>query len=172
MQLNRQIISLFICIYRELENNINIHKFHTLKIKTMNDRVPISRDFNLEFPIDEVKKSIELVARLSQGSYKLENKNDIFNSYTFLFVAGITVLHPNIQLKKISEKETNLVLTDNIRNGNTISSNEIFDKFFVLLGRALSGEELSKKIINKEKAGCFTVLIALLGIGSAFYLLA
>jgi hypothetical protein len=137
----------------------------------INDRVPIKRDFNLNFPIEEVKKSIELVCSLSQSSYKIENKNEIFNSYTFLLVGGLTVLHPSIQLKKISENETNLILTDNIREGNTISSNEVLDKFFALLGRSLSGEELTQELVAKEKAGCFTLLIGLVGIGAGFYYL-
>jgi hypothetical protein len=137
----------------------------------MNDRVPIKRDFNLNFSIEEVKKSIELVCSLSKASYKIENKNDVFNSYTLLLIGGLTVLHPSIQLKKISDNETNLILTDNIREGNTISSNEVMDKFFALLSRSLSGEELTMEVIAKEKAGCFTIIIWIVGFGSGLYYL-
>lgn len=137
----------------------------------LNDRVPIKRDFNLNFPIEDVKKSIELVCNLSKGSYKVENKNDVFNSYTLLLIGGLTVLHPTIQLKKISDNETNIVLSDNIREGNTISSNEVMDKFFALIGRSLSGEELTEEVIGKEKAGCFTTIIWMVGVGGGLYYL-
>jgi hypothetical protein len=133
----------------------------------MNDRVPITRDFNLNFSIEEVKKSIEIVSTLSKATFTINNKNDIFNTYTMTLVGGITVISPNIQLKKISDTETNLVITCNYREGNTISSNEVLDKFFNLVGMSLSGETIDEKLIADNKAGCFTIIIGILGLSSS-----
>jgi hypothetical protein len=137
----------------------------------INDRVPITRDFNLNFPIEEVKKSIESICVLSKNSFKIENKNDVFNTYTMTLIGGITIINPNIQLKKISDTGTNLVVTCNFREGNTISSNEILDKFFNLVGMSLSGVTIDEKLIKENKSGCFTIIIGLVGFGGGLYYL-
>lgn len=132
----------------------------------MNQHIPVTRDFNLNYSIEEVKKSIELICELSSSTFTIKSKNDAFNSYTMTMVGGLTVVNPQIQLKKVSEQETNLVLTCNFKNGNTIASTEIIDKFFVLVGKSLTGENIDKETIAKEKAGCFTIIIGIVGIGS------
>ena len=71
----------------------------------MNDRVPITRDFNLNFPIEEIKKSIEIVSTVSKATFKINNKNDIFNTYTMTLVGGITVINPNIQLIPVKTRK-------------------------------------------------------------------
>jgi hypothetical protein len=133
----------------------------------MNDRVPITRDFNLNYPIEDIKKSIELICSKSNKQFVVKNKNDVFNSYTLTLVGGLIILNPNFQLKKISENETNLVITCNFREGNTISSNEVLDKFFNLVGMSLAGETIDENVVKGNKAGCFTIIIGILGLSSS-----
>jgi len=130
----------------------------------------ITRDFNLNYSLDDVKKAIELVSELSKKTYTIKSKNEAFNSYSMTLVGGVTVVMPQIQLKKISDDETNLVLTCTLGHGSAsapMTANEIIDKFFMLVGKSLSGEEINEKVIAKEKAGCFTIFIGLTGIGAS-----
>jgi hypothetical protein len=134
------------------------------------DKVPVERNFNVNFSLEEVKVAMD---RLSASSihYKIDNKNDVFNSYTMAFVGGVTVVRPTIQLKKVSETETNVFMNCILREGNTTSQNELLDKYFNLLGSFLSGdEEKIKELETKAKSGCMGII--LIGFGlftSALY---
>lgn len=134
------------------------------------DKVPVERNFNVNFSLEEVKVAMD---RLSASSihYKIDNKNDVFNSYTMAFVGGVTVVRPTIQLKKVSDTETNVFMNCILREGNTTSQNELLDKYFNLLGSFLSGdEEKIKELETKAKSGCMGII--LIGFGlftSALY---
>ncbi|MHA8108106.1 hypothetical protein [Aquirufa sp. A-Brett2-W8] len=134
------------------------------------DKVPVERNFNVNFSLEEVKVAMD---RLSSSSihYKIDNKNDVFNSYTMAFVGGVTVVRPTIQLKKVSDTETNIFMNCILREGNTTSQNELLDKYFNLLGSFLSGdEEKIKELETKAKSGCMGII--LIGFGlftSALY---
>lgn len=134
------------------------------------DKVPVERNFNVNFSLEEVKVAMD---RLSSSSihFKIDNKNDVFNSYTMAFVGGITVVRPTIQLKKVSDIETNIFMNCVLKEGNTISQNELLDKYFNLLGSFLSGdEEKIKELETKAKSGCMGII--LIGFGlftSAIY---
>ena len=73
----------------------------------------LKRDIVVSFPIDEVKKSIELVCEKSRASYSIKEKNDVMNLYTITLVGGLVVVPCAIQLKKISENETSIILDCN-----------------------------------------------------------
>ena len=126
----------------------------------------VNRDFNLNFSIDEVKRSIEVVSENSKKSFTIKTKNDVFNSYSMSMVAGITVIFPEIQLKKISDTETNLLVNFSV-NHKPIIANEILDKFFILVGKSLSGETIDEEIVAKGKSGCFTVIIGFIGLSTS-----
>jgi hypothetical protein len=134
------------------------------------DKVPVERNFNVNFSLEEVKVAMD---RLSSSSihFKIDNKNDVFNSYTMAFVGGVTVVRPTIQLKKVSDTETNIFMNCILREGNTTSQNELLDKYFNLLGSFLSGdEEKIKELETKAKSGCMGII--LIGFGlftSAIY---
>jgi hypothetical protein len=134
------------------------------------DKVPVERNFNVNFSLEEVKVAMD---RLSSSSihFKIDNKNEVFNSYTMAFVGGVTVVRPTIQLKKVSDTETNIFMNCILREGNTTSQNELLDKYFNLLGSFLSGdEEKIKELETKAKSGCMGII--LIGFGlftSALY---
>jgi|688.fasta_scaffold72894_6 hypothetical protein len=123
------------------------------------DKVPVERNFNVSFSLEDVKVAMD---KLSSSSihYKIENKNDVFNSYTMAFVGGITVVRPTIQLKKVSDTETNIFMNCILREGNTISQNELLDKYFNLLGSYLAGdEETIKQLDAQSKKGCMGIIL-------------
>jgi hypothetical protein len=94
------------------------------------DKVPVERNFNVSFSLEDVKVAMD---KLSSSSihYKIENKNDVFNSYTMAFVGG-----------------------------NTISQNELLDKYFNLLGSYLAGdEETIKQLDAQSKKGCMGIIL-------------
>ena len=123
------------------------------------DKVPVERNFNVNFSIDDVKSAIDRVS-VDLHHYKIENKNDVFNSYTFAMVGGINVVRPTIQLKKVSDTETNIFMNCILREGNTISQNELLDKYFNILSVYLSGdEEKIKELSLKSKSGCFGIIL-------------
>lgn len=112
--------------------------------------------------------------RLSSSSihYKIDNKNDVFNSYTMAFVGGVTVVRPTIQLKKVSDTETNIFMNCILREGNTTSQNELLDKYFNLLGSFLSGdEEKIKELETKAQSGCMGIILIGLFTSALYFML-
>ena len=49
------------------------------------DKVPVERNFNVNFSLEDVKSAM---ARLSafKTSFKIENKNDVFNCQSFYHI--------------------------------------------------------------------------------------
>lgn len=96
-----------------------------------------------------------------RAKIKLENKNEVLNSYTFAIVGGLSVVFTNLQLTKVSENETKIFLNAQLRQGNTIAQNELIDKFFSVFSSVLSGEnkdiELPSSGTNNN--GCLIFII-------------
>lgn len=122
------------------------------------DNVPVERDFNVSFSIEDVKSAMQ---RLDSKTVKLKikNKNDVFNSYSMEMVDGLTIVRPTIQLKKISDTETNIFMNCVLREGNMISQNELLDKYFNLLSNYLSGDEEAIKLHEiQSNKGCMILI--------------
>jgi hypothetical protein len=123
------------------------------------DNVPVERDFNVSFSIEDVKSAMH---RLDSKSIrlKIKNKNDVFNSYSMEMVDGLTIVRPTIQLKKISDLETNVFMNCVLREGNMISQNELLDNYFNLLSTYLSGDEEAIKLHEvQSNKGCFGIIL-------------
>jgi hypothetical protein len=128
----------------------------------------IQRDVQVSFPISEVKASIEKVSTASKAFYQIKSKDDIMNSYNMSLMGGVAVFVPIIiQLKKVSETETQIVLTSNKATNTGNQANDIVDKFMGLISKALSGEVIDEATVSKGKSGCLGVSLFLLGIGIA-----
>ena len=126
----------------------------------MRGNIKIERDLNLDFDLNHVKTCIDKVIPL--GSYTLQNKNDILNTYRVSKLASMEFVSMTIVLKKIDDKTTNINLgcLENIRNGgHEITVNEILDNFLERLSKTLVGmsDEDIKKVTKKP--GCFGVLL-------------
>lgn len=104
------------------------------------DNVPAVRDFNVSFSIEDVKSAMNKL-NVKSIKLKIKNKNDVFNSYSMEMVDGLTIVRPTIQLKKISDTETNIIMNCILREGNMISQNELLDKYFNLLSVYLSKDD-------------------------------
>lgn len=123
----------------------------------------LRRDIVVPFPIDEVKKSIELVCEKSRSSYQIKEKNDIMNLYTISLVGGLALVVPcAIQLKKVSDNETSLVLECNKVNKTPNQYNEIVDKFLNLISKSLSGEVINENVVASNKSGCLGLFLFLI----------
>ena len=74
----------------------------------------LKRDIVVSYSIEEVKKSIDLVCEKSRSSYQIKEKNDIMNLYTISLIGGLALIVPcAIQLKKVSDNETSIILECN-----------------------------------------------------------
>jgi hypothetical protein len=133
----------------------------------------IKRDLNLNFPIEVIKNSIEAVCKNSKSFYSIKDKNDIMNSYTIWLMGGMMVQTPvSIQLKKISDNETNLLINSTKPTTNPNQSNNTIDKFLGLISKSLSGEEISEQTVSEGKSGCLGVASGItVIIGTLTYLL-
>jgi hypothetical protein len=130
----------------------------------MSIALEIKRDISLNFPIDEVKKAIKTVSNSSKGKVMLKNENDVMNTFSLQVMGGMLVFVPmNIQLKKISDNETNLLLNTTKSTNTPNQSNEIIDKFLDNLSKALTGE--LKETEANPKGGCAGIFLALITIG-------
>lgn len=126
----------------------------------------ISRDIQVSFPISEVKSAIDRVSESSKAFYQIKSKDDIMNIYNMSLVGGLAVIVPvTIQLKKISENETQIILTSNKATNTGNQANTIVDKFLGLISKALAGEEINEETVSQGKSGCLGVSIFLIGLG-------
>lgn len=128
----------------------------------------INRDFNINFSIEDVKKNIDSVIS-KKNNYQLNNKNDIFNSYTITLVNGLEVIPINIQLKKINEIETNIAITSSkqIRNaGHEILVNRTIDSFLDFVAKNLSGETITNEAITPKSKSDLIVTLLVFGLGA------
>jgi len=118
----------------------------------------LRRDYTLNYPIEQVKSSIEKVCSVKPGKYQLKNKNEAFNSYSIVLVTGIMLMLPmNIQLRKVSEHETSIDFS--VTLGETSQTaplvvNQALDNFFELVGKVLLGENIG----NPANTGCMLIL--------------
>ena len=134
--------------------------------------VEIKRDLNLNFSVEEIKKAIELVSEKSNAFYQIKNKNEIMNTYTIWLLGGMMVQVPiSVQLKKITENETQLIINTTKATNNANQSNQILDKYLNILSQALSGEMITEENISKSKAGCMGLCIGIISVGSLLYFL-
>lgn len=125
----------------------------------------ISRDVQVSYPIQEVKSAIEKVSAASKSLYQIENRDDVMNTFSIALVGGLAVIVPvTLQLKKVSDNETQIVLTSNKATNSGNQANSIVDKFMGLISKALSGDVLDEKSASKGKSGCFGATLLLGGI--------
>lgn len=131
----------------------------------------IRRDYTLNYSIDKIKESIEIVCNNSTGSFQIKSKNEAFNSYSFSFVKMLSVLPVNIQLIKISDEQTRIDLS--ATPGQSLSrtptfTNGMLDTFLDLVSKVITGQIIYKpKIItqsdkNKSTFGATLFLIVAL----------
>ncbi len=133
----------------------------------------IQRDVQVDFSISDVKSAIDKVSSASKSFYQIKSKDDVMNTYDMALVGGFAVVVPvKIQLKKVSDTQTQIVLVSNKATDSGNQANTIVDKFMSLVSKALSGEEITEASVSKGKSGCFGVVLFLIGIGAGiFYLL-
>ena len=119
----------------------------------------INRDLQVSFPISEVKSAIEKVSAASKSKYQIENKDDILNSFSMALIGGLAVIVPvTIQLKKVSDTETQIILASTRATNSANQANDIVDKFLGLVSKVLSGEDITQPAGAESKSGCFGVI--------------
>jgi len=80
-------------------------------------------------------------------------------------VGGALVIVPiTIQLKKVNESETHILITSNKATNTGYQANEIVDKFLGLISKALSGEVITEETVSQGKSGCLGVSVFLIGL--------
>jgi hypothetical protein len=115
----------------------------------------LKRDVNLNYSILDVKTAIRNVCNNSGGKVMLKNENDLMNTFTLQLLGGLLVFVPiTIQLKQISEKETNFSLVTTSTSNTPNQSNEIIDNFLNNISKVLSGDV--SDLSNKK--GCVILL--------------
>jgi hypothetical protein len=87
------------------------------------------------------------------------------NIYNMSLVGGFAVIVPvSIQLKKISENETQIIITSNKATNTGNQANDIVNKFLGLISKALSGEVVNEETVSQGKSGCLGVSVFLIGL--------
>jgi hypothetical protein len=122
----------------------------------------INRTFTLPYNLEKVKEGIEVISKKSAGTYNIKSQNDIINSYHIVMTGtALTFARCNIQLKKISEEETEFRLDTIDTNPNSLYvSNETVDKFINKLTTSVqSGEVMTPEHAKKTKGGCATMVV-------------
>ena len=131
----------------------------------------IKRDLSLNFSLVEIKNAIEIVCVNSKSYYQIKDKNDIMNTYTIWLLGGMMVQVPiTLQLKKITENETQLFINTTKITTNANQSNQIIDKFLGVVSKALSGEVINEESVAKSKGGCMGMLLLLISAASLIFL--
>lgn len=133
----------------------------------------IRREFTLGYPLEKVKKAIEDTCRTNAGSYQIQNRNDVFNSYSISLVKMLSVLPVQIQLKKVNDTETIVEFTGS--PGPQLSRvptfvSEMVDPFLDKIGGFVSGKLIVKEAIplTKEqvrKGNTFAVIFFIIAVG-------
>ena len=125
----------------------------------------INRDVQVSFPISEVKLAIEKVSAASKAKCQIEKKDDVMNSFSIALIGGLAVIVPvTIQLKKLSDTETQIVLTSNRATNSGNQANDIVDNFLGLVSKALSGEDITQATATGSNSGCLGVIAILVGL--------
>ena len=123
------------------------------------------REIDLDFNVNDIKSKIDNISKASVGSYMIQDKNDILNTYRISAHSGILFGIMNITLKKIDDTKTVYITETMPAAGSRVDPtvlSRMQDDFLTILSKALSGEEVNKELINKNKSGCFGVIVLLL----------
>lgn len=138
----------------------------------------ITRDVQVSYSISDVKSAVEKVALVSKSKCQIEGRDDVMNTFKIALIGGMLVIVPiTLQLKKISETETQIVLTSNKATNTGNQANDIADAFLSKVSQALSGtlEVPVQTQSEPKKMGLFgkifwgsVILLAILGWLSKF----
>ena len=84
------------------------------------------------------------------------------NTFKIALIGGLAVIVPiTLQLKKVSDTETQIVLTSNKATNTGNQANNIADAFLGKVSQALSGT--LDEAEAKSKSGCLGIALFLLG---------
>jgi hypothetical protein len=129
----------------------------------------IERKIDLNFPVAEVKQSIERVVK--QGAYAMHSKNEVFNTYSIGKMTGLESIIMNITLQVLENNNTNIhiVVTEQIRNsGHQMTVNQMIDAFLERLSKALTGApDEALKTVSAGNKGCAVTLIIMVSLAIA-----
>ena len=128
--------------------------------------VGLNRDMQVSFSIQEVKNAIDVVCTKSKKFYQIKDKNDILNTYSLWLLGGAVSVSLSVQLRKVSDTETNILLQSNKVSQAPDVAIKIIDNFLGLVSRALGGEVIDENVVAAGKSGCLGVLIFLVGFGA------
>lgn len=134
----------------------------------MSVSVGINRDATVDFSISDVKKAIENVSAAAKTKYVMKSKNDLMNSFSLNLVGGLVVVPVTIQLKKITDSQTQITLVSEKITQSPNQTKEIVDNYLGFISKSLSGETLDEKTIRGK--GCMVFLIPIVAIGLYFLL--
>jgi hypothetical protein len=122
----------------------------------------ISRDVQVSYSISDVKAAVEEVASKSKAKCQIEGRDDVMNTFKIALIGGLAVIVPiTLQLKKVSDTETQIVLTSNKATNTGNQANNIADAFLGKVSQALSGT--LDEAEAKSKSGCLGIALFLLG---------
>jgi hypothetical protein len=122
----------------------------------------ISRDVQVSYSISDVKAAVEEVASKSKAKCQIEGRDDVMNTFKIALIGGLAVIVPiTLQLKKVSDTETQIVLTSNKATNTGNQANNIADAFLGKVSQALSGT--LDEAEAKSKSGCLGIGLFLLG---------
>ena len=120
------------------------------------------REIDLDFNVNEIKTKIDNISKASTGSYMIQDKNDIINTYRISVHSGMMFGIMNITLKKIEDNKTTYITETMPATGSRVDAtilSRMQDDFLTILSKALSGEEVNQKLIKENKSGCLGIII-------------
>jgi hypothetical protein len=124
----------------------------------------LERELQVSFSVNDVKKSIDNVCEFKKTKYQLKEKNDVLNSYSIVLFDGFSIIIPlNIQLKKVSDNETEIKIVSDKATNQAYGAGQLLDKFLATLSKSLSGETL----VEEQKKGCLSSFIGIVAIGGS-----
>ena len=110
------------------------------------------REIDLDFNVNEIKTKIDNISKASTGSYMIQDKNDIINTYRISAHSGMMFGIMNITLKKIEDNKTTYITETMPATGSRVDAtilSRMQDDFLTILSKALSGEEVNQKLIKE-----------------------
>ncbi|GAO44734.1 hypothetical protein [Flavihumibacter petaseus] len=132
------------------------------------------RELELDYSLSEIKQKIDAIIEASVGSYLLRDKNEVFHTYRIAAVNGMLSGIMSITLKNSGENKTLFVTEIAPAAGAKVESatlGRLQDEFLNILGKALSGEEITRDLVKKNKAGCMGIVVTLI-LGAILLLMA
>jgi hypothetical protein len=122
----------------------------------------INREVQVAYSISDIKMAVEEVSSKSKAKCQIEGRNDVMNTFNIALIGGFAVVVPiTLQLKKVSDNETQIILTSNKATNSGNQANDIVDAFLEKVSKALSGS--LEGVESNKKAGCLGALVLLLG---------